>query len=518
MTNIQTGPSTKGLQRLAIPGVCVLIAFLGYFSQWLFNTARDLAPGPLTTKETYTFNSLLVYLWWTYYKACSVDAGRYTFPPGSSESPDSDPSATASKSNNSSSSSPSTPTPSSRTPRRWCKKCQRPKPLRAHHCRHCGRCIPKMDHHCPWTGNCVSMQTFPYFLRFLVYTNMALWYLGSLILQRMSGIWSDRALPAYLGPSLSTLILLTLISLVTLATSLALFILLFSTVRGWLLNSTMIEDWEKERHEAVLARHFDDSDFWGADGGAARSGPLERVEYPYDLGIFANMAQAMGTRNVLAWFWPFAGGPKIGPVTGKGPGWEWEENGFNDVPGMWPPPDPEKIRRAQQQARANNTTYGGDEGSFNEFESAEQRRDAFAKRQQDDFLRRRRGWAIPDENDTRSRILGELEEDEDLFAAPYESSSKPQGPNRDSNGDGSGDDYERIGPPAWTNRDGSTLWDYGVDENAEDEELDFPHHQGQRISPPSGDYTIEDDEDDVPIAELIRRRGWKIKNIYEQEE
>ena len=57
---------------------------------------------------------------------------------------------------------------------RWCKKCERRRPERAHHCSLCGRCILKMgehlpmmcgtqlnfeddlDHHCPWLGgNCV---------------------------------------------------------------------------------------------------------------------------------------------------------------------------------------------------------------------------------------------------------------------------------------------------------------------------------------------------------------------------
>ena len=29
-----------------------------------------------------------------------------------------------------------------------CKKCQMPKPPRAHHCSICRRCVLKMDHHC----------------------------------------------------------------------------------------------------------------------------------------------------------------------------------------------------------------------------------------------------------------------------------------------------------------------------------------------------------------------------------
>ena len=38
---------------------------------------------------------------------------------------------------------------------RFCQKCARHKPPRAHHCRVCRRCVLRMDHHCPWINNCV---------------------------------------------------------------------------------------------------------------------------------------------------------------------------------------------------------------------------------------------------------------------------------------------------------------------------------------------------------------------------
>lgn len=37
-----------------------------------------------------------------------------------------------------------------------CKKCEKPKPPRAHHCSVCNKCVLKMDHHCPWINNCVG--------------------------------------------------------------------------------------------------------------------------------------------------------------------------------------------------------------------------------------------------------------------------------------------------------------------------------------------------------------------------
>jgi len=479
MTALKTGPATGGLHLVYIPAVCVLIAVQGYYSQYLFNTDPDLRPGPLTRRETLTFNLLLACLWCTYYRACTVDPGRYLFPSSSS----SDPTSTNNNPNHDPDLGPTTTSSLTSNhhpllkPTRWCKKCAAPKPLRAHHCRHCARCIPKMDHHCPWTGTCVSLHTFPHFLRFLLYTNLALWYLASLLWQRAAAIWADRALPAYLGPSVGSLVGLALLALANGGTMLALGILLYTTVKGWVFNSTMIEDWEAERHEAVLARidvgggEDGAADlFWGDDDAALRRS-LERIEYPYDLGVFANMAQAMGTRNVLRWFLPvFGGGPVIDNETpGKGVGWEWEENGFNDLPGLWPPPDPEKMRQARRGAWPGAATVQQQqrEDGYDAYQTPEEVKAAFLRRQEEDFLRRQRAHA--QQAQQRSGIIAELEElDEE---------------------DDDNEDSGRVVKRLWTNSEGDRLWDYGVDEDVEEEIIPA------RV-----------DDEDVPLAELIRRR------------
>ncbi|KAJ9151816.1 Palmitoyltransferase PFA4 [Pleurostoma richardsiae] len=483
---LKTGPATKGLQALAIPGVCILIFFLGYTSQWLFNTSSSLEPGPLTTSQTYTFNILLVCLWWTYYKACSVSSGEYTFP-SSSPTSDTKPSSPSTSPKDDAANQPP-PNPSSSS--RWCKKCAAPKPLRAHHCRHCGRCVPKMDHHCPWTANCVSLQTFPYFLRFLVWTNLSLWYLATLIYARLRQVWESRDLPAYLGPSLPALIHLTLLALICAAVCLALGILLVTTVKGWIFNRTMIEGWEAERHEAVLERYARRGGWWD-DAGRGSKGPaaaleLEPVEFPYDVGLFRNMAQAMGTANPLLWLFPLAGGPRVARG-GRGTGWDWPENGFNARSGMWPPPDPEKMRRtggwpgaAARQAGELETQKSG---------SPEEERAAFRQRQAADLRR----WQKVGE---QSGIIAELEEDED----EEEYNTRPGEEEEDGSTeeeDDSDDDYYyeegMDGEPGWTNSDGDRLRDYGVDEDAEVDGV--------------GAVPLDDaEDDDVPIAELLRRR------------
>lgn len=50
-----------------------------------------------------------------------------------------------------------------------CRKCDAPKPSRAHHCSICNRCIMKMDHHCPWVNTCVAEYNQKHFLLFLLY-------------------------------------------------------------------------------------------------------------------------------------------------------------------------------------------------------------------------------------------------------------------------------------------------------------------------------------------------------------
>ncbi|KAI1421824.1 DHHC palmitoyltransferase-domain-containing protein [Xylaria sp. FL1777] len=566
------GSTAPGLQRLAVPFASLLIALLGYGSQWLFATSPDLEPGPLTPTQSRLFNTLLVCLWWTYWRACSVDPGRYEFPRSTGKKGDGEISAAAaggggvgksgkdadaathSSEDEDENDADDAPIAGVRVAvrRRWCRKCAAPKPPRAHHCKGCGRCIPRMDHHCPWTANCVSLQTFPHFVRFIIYTNASLWTLGYFLWERFSGLWSSRNLPAYLGPTLAQLAAFTALCLTTFFTALALGILLVTTVRAWLLNTTMIEGWEIERHEAVLQRggYEEEEDWWrtaDGEGDAAPRSMVDPVEFPYDVGMYTNMAQAMGTTNPLYWLLPFAGGPRVarlpsgttpedlaamldGAKAGGarlGAGWFYEENGLNDREGMWPPVDPEKVRNARlwRQRRREEAQYRREQmqGLRNPALpdmslSPEEEKEAFRRRQARD-LRRWRG--------TRAEIMHELEEIPG--SSPYAGDGEGEGDydfvdeaySRRSRADypDPAESYRSRrqhivvdeGKSGWVNADGEHLGDYGVDEEAEFDDDYVYDGPGQDVDGHVS-HVIDPDDEEVPLAELIRRRKVRTKD------
>lgn len=284
---------SQSVARLAIPAVLLLIVFLGYTSQYLL---AFLDPRPLSKDEIVKFNILLACILICYYRACTADPGRLPrSPPPSSDTKLSD-------------------TPAAEPRQRWCRKCDAPKWPRAHHCRTCGRCIPKMDHHCPWTVNCVSHTTYPHFIRFVLYAVISMGYLWKLLWPRDTILWENRNKPSvgprpllapcktlliriqYLGPSVAQLVHLLLLNIANFLTFFALFILLARSLWNLAINQTTIENWEVERHETLLRRSRYLGGFLdGPDGSRIK---IVRQEFPYDIGIFKNIAQGMNSRNV----------------------------------------------------------------------------------------------------------------------------------------------------------------------------------------------------------------------------
>jgi palmitoyltransferase len=241
--------------------------------------------------------------------------------------------------------------------------------------------------------------------------------------------------------------------------SLTLFMLSVMLVRTiWSLggNVTTIESWEIARHSKLLRR----AKVFGGylDGPDGMKIKIERQEFPYDIGIWANIKQGMDSGNVLAWFWPFA-------TTPSSSGLEFEVNGFDEPTRSWPPPDPDRIPRFNR-AQDPSHAFVYPQTALSDYDE----REAFKKRQEDD-LKRRGGNGV---------IIRRKP-----FHARHANKTADQQNDGDMDDDGS-DKQSNSGEEGWTSPEGERLRDYGVDEDAE-----F--------------Y----DQDDIPLSELLRRRRGK---------
>lgn len=100
----------------------------------------------------------------------------------------------------------------------------------------------------------------------------------------------------YLGPPAWQLVHLFVLVIVNSITLFALSTLLIRTLYHLGGNTTTIEGWEIERHETLLRRarvlggYLD-----GPDGIRVK---IQRQEFPYDIGIWTNIKQGMGSGNV----------------------------------------------------------------------------------------------------------------------------------------------------------------------------------------------------------------------------
>ncbi|KAI9755189.1 MAG: hypothetical protein M4579_004386 [Chaenotheca gracillima] len=459
-----SSPRFLSIKRLALPGVITLISFLSYSSQYLFRRG-GLPPGPPPSPELIVFNVLVGCIFVCYFRACYVSAG---FPPSTSE----DSGKREGTRQAGASGGAGDGGEVDKWQRRWCKKCARSKPPRAHHCKECKTCIPKMDHHCPWTANCVSHTTLPHFMRFVLYAVLAMTQLEYFLCVRAAIIWRDRALPSYLGPTLPQLIHLLALLFTNSITLFALATLLIRATYSLLTNTTTIEGWEIERHTALVRRaRILGGYVHGPDGVRV---PIRRQEFPYDVGFWRNMKAGMGgSANVLSWVWPFAATPSL--ETGR----DFEINEFEDHPKdssvIWPPPDPERLPRSfrgPSASDANTSPFLHDHAAGNGDSSREV--EAFRRRQREDMKR----WPKRPMYDTRDEAYEELEE---IY-----------GEGEDDYLDDDDDAASYVEEGEWTNLEGDRLRDFGVDEETE-------------MIPADDD----DDEENIPLGELLRRRKGK---------
>lgn len=198
---------------------------------------------------------------------------------------------------------------------------------------------------------------------------------------------------------------------------------------------------------------------------------IEHQEFPWDIGIWSNICEGMGgSRNPIVWFWPFARSPTVES------GLSFEHNEIDDPNKPWPPPDPDRM------FRASPTSLNGDGFTQNiDVDSFRQRQQAdLARRREDadgEYVVRRRPFYERMEEISRQEHRNVYEnEDPVVVYDDDDDTDDDEGEKGRYSGDNGGEE-------AWRNKEGERLADFGVDEVAE-----F--------------Y----DEDDLPLAELMRRR------------
>lgn len=263
-------------------------------------------------------------------------------------------------------------------------------------------------------------------------------------------------MPSYLGPTAGQLVHLFILAIVNTLTLFMLLVMLVRTIWGLGGNVTTIESWEIARHRKLLRRarvfggYLD-----GPDGVKVK---IERQEFPYDIGIWANIKQGMDSGNIFAWFSPFASTPCSS-------GLEFEVNGFDEPSYSWPPPDPDRIPRLRRSID-DDQPFVYQQTSL----SIQEQIQAFKKRQRDDLSRQKASVGIMRRKPFHER------HGKETYAA--------QG-NVDTDNIGS-DAESGSGEEGWRSGEGDRLRDYGVDEDVE-----F--------------Y----DQEDIPLSQLLRKRREK---------
>jgi len=178
--------------------------------------------------------------------------------------------------------------------KRFCKRCNRPKPERAHHCHVCGKCVLRMDHHCPWVANCVGYRNHHYFILFIFWLWVGCGYASVMSFLPFTAT-SNSSLPFRGTVSRGAVIFSFIIAL---AVFIALTLML--AWQSYLVLSA----------QTTIEFYFNRT----AVGEAKKFGKFYRN--PFDLGVGNNFQNFFGTRETRFWFsWLLPGGVKL---TGDG--------------------------------------------------------------------------------------------------------------------------------------------------------------------------------------------------------
>ncbi|KAI9482907.1 MAG: palmitoyltransferase PFA4 [Benjaminiella poitrasii] len=290
--------------KLFVIGVSLLISFIAYSSQLVLFLPAYGGWNSTSLIMLLPLNVLVVLVFYNYYLAVSTDPGRI---PSGWEPPSS---LVVSK---------EIPSEGITGPR-YCKSCQVYKPPRSHHCRYCRRCVLKMDHHCPWINNCVGHDNYGHFIRFIIFADLACFYIISLLVGRVRAIMDAlRHFQFDAEPTTVQIIFMVLNFVFAFIVLFCVGILTCYQLYCLSRNQSNVEAWERGKVEDLVRR-----------------GKIPPVNYPFDIGLYRNICEVLGT-NPLFWLWP----QKI-----QGDGLTFPVTPETDprLPYYWPPRDPDDLR------------------------------------------------------------------------------------------------------------------------------------------------------------------------------
>lgn len=253
--------------------------------------------------------------------------------------------------------------------KRWCKKCDQEKPMRAHHCSVCNACVLRMDHHCPWINNCVGYRNHGHYLRFLFYVILAMISGLVLMASRLATYkgrymyWGQRngRFSIHLTDEMMQMAFLVAdlvgCGILSLLIGLLLVVQLLNVSRG----HTTIESLEISQCERDIRRQrrldsINESSFE----------VFEDVEipFPYDLGFDNNLEAVFGVNR---WLWPFPLPISMNSLQGSSPtGRSFKIRSDALLNGQWPLPSKDPLLLASRGGSpndgagyvVNNVNYG----------------------------------------------------------------------------------------------------------------------------------------------------------------
>ena len=266
--------------------------------------------------------------------------------------------------------------------KRWCKKCNQEKPMRARHCSVCNVCILRMDHHCPWINNCVGYRNHGHYLRFLFYVIAAM--LTGLVLMacRLTYFkgrylyWHQQKNGSYIINLTDEMFQMAILiadlvgcGILSLLIGLLLAVQLANVSQGHTTIESLeisqcerdMNREEKRKQSLELVEAETNSE---AESEIATNKPVKRKSewgysfpFPYDLGFDINLKAVFGRNSYL---WPFPLPLKMNPLLGSSPdGKKFDTRPDALMNGQWPLPSKDPLLTMTFSRRGSLDDGGG---------------------------------------------------------------------------------------------------------------------------------------------------------------